>query len=382
MATSISEALTAAYDEHQAKQSSIGNDEATRSTVSAPLEESTPAPEVAATPEKPSSAERARDGHGRFVANDGKSADGKSADGKPADEKPAEVAQSVPAVAESPKPRHTLERPSSWKKEMWEHWGQLDPAVAAYMREREEQYARGVSTYKQEWDNAKPLLDAIAPFRPLLDQHGIKADHWIANLGNAHRTLALGNGQEKLQAFARLAQDYGVPLQALWDQNAAQEFVQRSMYQPRMQPLTPQQAQPQEDYRALVRQEIMAERVNSEISAFASATGSDGKPLYPHYETVKDDMALLLEAGKAQDLKSAYDKALRMHDDIWDATQAQRMKADEAARLDANRKAVAAAKASSVSVKSATPTTAGGTPKKGIGDTLSDAWDTHMTSRV
>ena len=46
----------------------------------------------------------------------------------------------------------TKPRPSSWKKDYEEHWGQLDPALQDYIGQREADYAKGVSTYKNQWD--------------------------------------------------------------------------------------------------------------------------------------------------------------------------------------------------------------------------------------
>ena len=349
MGSTLREALESAVSAEEAKESSI---------VEAPVETVEPAAveTVAAVPEETEAqrTERLRDEKGRFV------------EGK-AEAKEAPKVEAAPVVPRPP-------RPSSWKKDYWDHWEKLDPKLAEYINQREGEYAKGVSTYKQEWDNAKPLIDAVAPFLPTLQQHNIKPDQWISNLGRAHHTLATGDGQSKLQMFAKLAQDYGVPLQALYDQQAAQQFVQQAVQQPR------QVEQP--DIGSLVRKELSAAKTQDAIEQFQAAKDSAGNPLYPHFEMVKPDMALLLEAGKAQDLKSAYDKALRLHDDLWQAEQDAKRKADEASRLEANRKAVAAAKGSAVSVKSATPASAGSAPKKGIRSQLEEAFDAHTTGRV
>jgi len=39
----------------------------------------------------------------------------------------------------------------------------------------------------------------------LLQENNIAPQQWISNLGTAHKTLALGSPQEKLQMFAQLA---------------------------------------------------------------------------------------------------------------------------------------------------------------------------------
>ena len=67
-------------------------------------------------------------------------------------------------------------RPTTWKKEYLPIWDkltageQLTPEeslkLAEYSNQRESEYKKGVSTYKQEADNAKSLVEAIAPFVP------------------------------------------------------------------------------------------------------------------------------------------------------------------------------------------------------------------------
>ena len=63
-------------------------------------------------------------------------------------------------------------RPSSWKKDYEEDWGKLDPRLQDYIQQREADYAKGVSTYKNQWDQAAPILESLNQFQPLLRQIG------------------------------------------------------------------------------------------------------------------------------------------------------------------------------------------------------------------
>ena len=361
MASSLREALESAYTAEEAKPSSVGTEDAAPSTIeAAPVVEAVqPAPgetPIGETAEQRT--ERLRDEKGRF-------AEGKA-------EAKAEV--KLPAQAATPAPVK-IPKPDSWAKEYQADWDAMTQRQQEYAKKREDQFFKGVGTYKEQWDGAKPLLDAVAPFLPELQKHNIQPAQWITNLGRAHHTLATGDGQTKLQMFAKLAQDYGVPLQALYDPNFAQQYVQQAIQQP-------QQPAQQQDVATLVRQEMSAARTQDAIEQFEAAKDAAGQPQYPHFQTVKADMALLLEHGKAQDLKSAYEMSLRLHDDLFAASQAEKQRADEASRLEAQRKAVAAAKGSAVSVKSATPASAGSAPQKGIRSNLEAAWDQHATGRV
>lgn len=358
MGLSIREALESAVSAQEAKESSI---EAAPETpivetqaVETPAVESEPVEE---TSEQRTS--RLRDEKGRF------------AEGKAEQNDVKQPVKPIPVVGQK------IPKPDSWKKELQAEWDALNPKQQAYVKEREDQYFKGISTYQQEWKSAKPLLDAVAPFLPTLEANNIKPDQWISNLGRAHHTLANGSLSSRIQMFAKLANDYGVP----FDYNAAQQAAQQNGQQPNQPSLPFTQAQ-QPDVATLVKQELYTAKINDEITSFENAKDTAGNTLYPHYQTVRPDMALLLQAGKAQDLKSAYNMALRLHDDLFAEQQAANRKADDTARLDAQRKAVAVAKGSAVSVRSATPASAGAAPKGNRREALSDAWDQHMSGRI
>ena len=376
MGSTLREALESAVSAQEAKESTLEAAPVVTADTTEPVVEAVQpaATEVPIGETAEQRTERLRDEKGRFAEGKVKpEAQAKTvkpeATVKPADIKPAAV-----TVAITPK----IPKPDSWKKDRQADWDAMTPSQQAYIKEREDQYFKGISTYQQEWKGAKPLLDAIAPFMPELEANNIKPDQWVKNLGNAHYTLAKGSPQQKLQMFAQLSRDYNVPLQALFDPQIAQQYVQQTIQQPTQQP----RPAPQQDIGSLVRQELMAAKLNDEIASFETAKDAAGNTLHPHYSMVRDDMALLLEAGKAQDLKSAYNMALRLHDDLFEAEQEAKRKADDTARLDAQRKAVAAAKGSAVSVRSATPASAGAAPKKGIRAQLEEAYDQHANERV
>ena len=370
MGSTLREALESAVSAQEAKESTL-EAAAPVETVVETVEAVQPAAnEVPIGETAEQRTERLRDEKGRFA--EGKAKPEVKAAKQEAAVKPAETKPAAVVVAPTPA---KITKPDSWKKDRQADWDAMTPSQQAYVKEREDQYFKGISTYQQEWKGAKPLLDAIAPFMPELEANKIKPDEWIKNLGNAHYTLAKGSPQQKLQMFAQLSRDYNVPLQALFDPQIAQQYVQQTIQQPA-------RPAPQQDIGSLVRQELASAKMMDEIESFETAKDATGNPLYPHYQTVKPDMALLLEAGKATDLKSAYSMALRLHDDLFAADQEAKRKADDTARQDAQRTAVKVAKGSAVSVKSATPASAGAAPKKGIRAQLEEAYDQHANERV
>lgn len=314
--------------------------------------------------------ERVRDEAGRFAKTEAAKVD-QPLTGKPSAQPAAPSGQEAtaqPAAAQQRPPR-----PSSWKKDYEAQWEQLDPKLAEYINQREREYASGVSTYKSEAENARSLNEALAPFLPNLQKHNIEPTNWIRNLGMAHERLALGSPNDKVATAVQLLRDYQIDPNALF--NAIQN--PQSIQQPAYQPPTPQV-----DIDKLVEQKFVEREIKSEYDRFVS----EAPTKYPHYESVKETMAGLLQAGLAQDYASAYDAALRhpRHDEIWQAERTQREQADAAAAAEKARGVVNRARSNAVSTRSSTPSANMATSQgnKSLRESLSSAFDEVTTGRV
>ena len=252
-------------------------------------------------------------------------------------------------------PDEEVKRPTTWKKEYVEVWNKmqegkpLDKAefakFAEYANQRESEYKKGVSAYKAEADNARQLTEAIGQFTPELQKHGIHPVAWINNLGRAHYSLANGTYEQKLNAFNRLAQDYGIQLNSDSLQMPEQAYVDPYQQQ-LMQQLQATQQQVQQ--LSAIREQEENARLTQEISRVSS-----NKERFPHFEMVREDMAQLLERGLAQDLESAYAKAVRMNDEAYKLEQDKLLRSANTQASKAQQ--VAKAKATAVSPRSVTP---------------------------
>ena len=286
----------------------------------------------------------------------------------------------APAAPVKPKPQ----RPSSWKKEYWDKWDKLaneDQQLAEYLHQRESQFASGVSTYKAEVDAAKPIMDAMQQFIPELKQHNIEPTKWISELGNVHRMLALGTPQQKMQTLAHVAQAYGVPLQAFSDQTIQQQYLAQGQFRAPYQPPAQPQSQPltREEAMKLWQEQFVQTQTTTEIERFAADTVK-----HPHYDEVRNTMAGLLQANLADDLESAYAKALRMpeYEHLVAADRQQREAAEAEARKQAEQQRLAKARAKAVSPASATPSGSTDDKPKGLRAALESSFDTHASGRV
>jgi len=257
-------------------------------------------------------------------------------------------------------------RPSSWKKDYEEHWGKLDPTLQDYIQQREADYAKGVSTYKNQWDMAAPIMETVRQFEPLLQHHGVAPQQWISQLGNAHAKLVMGSPEQKLETFAQLANDYGVNLGQLTGQSG---------YDPQFSQLAQELNQIKNQWSSFQSQQEMMEQtqLQSEIASF-----KDDKP---YFEEVRETMAGLLQNGMANDLQSAYDKAIRLNDDVFQRVQSQQTGKSEAAQ----REKVAAAKAKVLSPKSSTPTASasnGGKSASSAREAIMQAMEAHSSGLI
>jgi hypothetical protein len=280
----------------------------------------------------------------------------------------AKVEEEVTAATSTEEVKTARKAPSSWKKDYWGSWEKLatDPDLAPlqdYIEQREGEFAKGVSTYREEAMRSKDLQEAIAPFIPTLQQHGLNPAVHMRNLMGAHQALALGSPEQKLQMFQRLAAEYGVPLQSV---TTGQFDPQQSHMLSEVNALKQQLG----SFQQTAQQREQAE-IASRIETFKSSAS--------HFEDVRSSMAGLLQAGMANDLQDAYEKAVRLDPTVWERVQAEKAQAQTLA----SAKKVADKKATAVSPRSSAPTgrvaVAGGNDLR---STLGAAFEQYQGGRL
>ena len=259
--------------------------------------------------------------------------------------------QEVQEVVEEVK---ATSRPTTWKKEYLNIWDKLEKnepvskeefnKFAEYANQRETEYKKGVSAYKGEVDRIKPLENAIAPYRQHLQQQGINEIALIDNLVKSHFVLAQAPYEQKVQMFNRLAQDYGIQLNG--NPQQTDPYIQQLMNQ--LNTVNQEVGTIKNRY----EQEEQS-RLQGEINQALNDTEN-----FPYFELVREEMAQLLENGKAQNLKTAHDKAM------WNVPEVREMEIQKLVSKTSNQmnkqQQVAKAKAAGVSPRSVTPNGVGG----------------------
>ncbi len=242
-------------------------------------------------------------------------------------------ATSDPASA----PTSAAAAPASLSKDTRALWESLPEVVRNDIVKREADTQRGVEQLKARY---QPLDEAIAPYRPLLQQAGKTDGDAIRQLFAWHQALA---GPNKAQAFRALAQSHGIDLATL-----ALNSGQSQQQDPNDPALQWQQAlhgtvSPLDQRLSAIEQQFVRQQqaaVHSEIASF-----SNGKP---YFDNIRWRMGQLMQSGEAASLDQAYKTA---YDEIYgqpltaerakweaDAKAAQEAQAAKAAEAETERK--------------------------------------------
>lgn len=275
-----------------------------------------------------STPERVRDDSGRFAKKE-----------EPQEEVVEQVVEAKEAPIEPETPPEPAKRPpSSWKKETQAEWEKLPSHVQDDVLRREADFHRGIEQYKQHAQRAQVYEQAIAPYQQTLQQLGVAPEIAIGELFKADHLLRTSAPHEKAAYFAKLAQDYGVQLGDIQAPPPVDPAYQALLNEVRS-------LKQSESMREQQRQQYEQQQLNSQIAAF-----SEGKE---HFDVVREDMAALLQAGRAQDLEAAYDMAIWARPDLRSGLlQQQTRAAEEKARAAMQQQR---AKTAAVSVKGSSP---------------------------
>lgn len=244
-----------------------------------------------------------------------------------------------------------IKRPTTWKKEylaLWDKAYEGQPLtkeegrkLTAYLDQRESEYKKGVSTYKQEAERAKAYEEAITPFVPDLQARNINPVTYIQALAKADQMLTYANPQQKEEYFKQIAQSYGIQF------NQGGQVQQLDPYAQQLTQALQQNQQRLDALQSRLDAEETA-KLTAEIDRFANDTKN-----YPHFEALRDTMSQLLGRQQAQDLKSAYEMALWQVPEVRDL-EIKQMIARQTPQAQ-KQSQVQKAKAAAVSVRTTTP---------------------------
>jgi hypothetical protein len=238
--------------------------------------------------------------------------------------------------------------PSSWKKEYHEAWQSADPRLQQYAWQREEEMRRGIEPLKSKAAFADEINEVLDPYLPTIRQLGINPSKAIEGLLRADYTLRSSPPEVRRAYFMQLANAYGIDVGngAAMPKGQQQAAVDPNFYllQNELQNIRGEVSSWKQQ-----QERAMDEAILSEINDFASKA--------EHFEDVRPAMIQLLQSGVAETLQQAYDKAIRLDDQLFESIQSRRQAEVDARKRASADKAAKTAKAAAVSVKSSTPGT-------------------------
>jgi hypothetical protein len=219
-----------------------------------------------------------------------------------------------------------LRLPKSLRLELKEHWEKAPAELQQAFAQRDADYEKGITSYKQRDAEARAITEQFAPYEWILRNEGSTPAQAIGPLLQTAALLRTGTPQQKSQAVAQMIQQFQIPL----DQVAAyfggeappQQDSHYNQLAQQVQQLTQHITQSQ--YEAQKQNE---NRALSVIQQFAS------DPANAHFEAVQDRMLSLLQApqvlgdishmSEREKLQVAYETAVRLDPQLAQSLFAQ-----------------------------------------------------------
>lgn len=245
---------------------------------------------------------RTRDERGRFAPKD--------ADANAAPDRTAAPGVD-PAKTQPVEQPQALDPPAHFKAEWKAEFAKLpvdaQKLVHTVEQARSAEFTRRSQEVAQYRQFADPLVQAVHPHLPYFKEIGLHPATVLQTMIQTEMVLRTGTPQQKIEVFAKVAQDYGLDLGAL--SRGEWQFNQPDPAQTQLRQLIQEQGQKIAQFERMFTEQ-QDQAVSAELSAFANAKDSAGHAKHPHYERVKHVMGQLMVEGKAETLEDAYSKAV------------------------------------------------------------------------
>jgi hypothetical protein len=274
----------------------------------------------------------------------------------------------------TPAARDVNRAPSTWKPTARAEYEKLPAAIKAEIHRREADFQNGQAQLLPDATMGKNMRAVIEPYRMLIEAEGGTPERAVADLFRTAAIFRTGSVQQKYQAVAEIAQQFGIDLrylvQAATEQQGApnpQGQPQQNQFRdPRVDQLLAQQNL--ERQQAAQREKSQME---STVTRWMSEVDASGNPKREYLSDVIGDMSALVPQIQqadptlthAQALDAAYDRAIWAHPEIRALlTQKQQTELETQRRADNQKRIGDARKAGSVNVARRASTPSAGKP--------------------
>lgn len=241
-------------------------------------------------------------------------------------------APDTPASADPNAAQSLLDAPKHWSEVDRTLFVKAPREVQQRWIDREAETARGldakfqeIAGFRKERDQYEEMLK---PYKNELDMQGLSPAQFFKSLIGWQQSLQ----QSPRDGILRLAQVYGLSPQQLLEQQA-QTDPQFAKINEELNQVKSQFSQLQTASEQRERQANL-----SKIQQFAESKDEGGKVAHPYFDEVSTDIISLMRTNPGLSLESAYTKAVRMNDQVWEKSQAEKL-ADKAKQDDMQRMA-------------------------------------------
>jgi hypothetical protein len=291
-------------------------------TIETPAPE-TPAPAPVEAPAEPQSrADTIREALTKTPTNRGKHAATQNREGgKFAPKFPTDQTQ-APQMAEKPR----AEMPKSLRLELKEHWEKAPAELQQAFAQRDADYEKGITSYKQRDAEARAITEQFAPYEWILRNEGSTPAQAIGPLLQTAALLRTGTPQQKSQAVAQMIQQFQIPLEQVAAYFGGEAPPQQDSHYNQL-------AQQVQQLTAHITQSQYESQKQNENRALSVIQQFAGDPANAHFEAVQDRMLSLLQApqvlgdishmSEREKLQIAYDTAVRLDPQLAQSLFAQ-----------------------------------------------------------
>lgn len=244
---------------------------------------------------------------------------------------------SEPTVVEAPAEEEELIAPAHWAKEDREIFQSLDKDGRKFLLKQhkfmESSYTKKMQALTEDQKIAESFKKTITPYESYLNQLQINPTEAFEKLIATEMRLRMASPKEKAAIIHNLAKDYGAEFDPYAEPEQVDEKTQAIYDELNRQKAYIMRWEQQ-------RQEQEKHSLESQINAFASTKDENNKLKYPHFETLRKDMGVLMNAGKADTLEEAYEAALLLNKDLRHEYLLKQSRADDdRKRASASKKA-------------------------------------------
>jgi hypothetical protein len=254
-----------------------------------------------------------------------------------------ETTTDQPTAPEAEPAAPAIEPPASWSAEKKAIWSLLPPDAQEYVAQRESEAHKAIS----EKGSRAAEYDAV---EAAIGQNKTKLVSEYGSVPRAVETLvnvAVQAGQRPAEFIQWFAQQHRIDLSQLSAPAGNPAAPGDPQIHHLSQAVDSLQTQLQQQEQARTEAALSAQ-----IREFSEARGADGKPMRPHFDAVRGEMAAFMQAGVVKSLDEAYTKAIRANDAVWAQVQAEQSAARQAAeQAKAAKIAADARRANSVNIR-------------------------------